>query len=188
MPFTTKVNTSDLAHKALWQLLADTDHGLNPRLTQALADAGLTAPASWRLPFHFTDTSLNVFPVDIEPVIGTTSFPFTYPMLTVFGVGVEDVRLEKFYSFAGRATIGINLFVSLGTTNVPRQLGPLVDVCQNALLSTISDVAFGTWATDYDKRLVFGGGLSASRQPPVKGADAWYQALQMQVPFEVHSR
>jgi hypothetical protein len=188
MPFTTKVNTSDLGHKALWQLLADTDHGVNPRLSAALSDAGITPPPSFRLPFDFSDNSLNVFPVDVEPNIqGKTSFAQTYPMMTVFNGPAVDQRLEKFYSFAGEIICGINIYFSLATTSVPRKLGAIVDVFQNVLFSTVSDVRFGTWSTQYDHRLVFGGRMSCSRTPPVTGAESWFQSLQATVPMQVHS-
>lgn len=188
MPFTTKVNTSDLGFKALWQLLADPDHGFNPRLSAALADAGLPPPASFRLPFDFSETSLNVFPVDVEPnVQGKQSFPNTYPLMTVFNVSAQDQRLEKFRSFAGQIVCGINIFFSLATSGVPRKLGPLVDVFQNALLATVSDVNFGTWSSQYDTRLIFGGNMAVQRTPPAFGGESWFQSLQATVPMQVRT-
>ena len=177
---------SRAARARIRQRLANVTTGFNPYLVAALADAGITAPAGWKLPIDFSSSpSLNFFEADLTADELDETSPITYPCMTLFALGATEGNLEKYKMFSGVVTFGLNIFCSWVSSRALPDFETVTDCVEEALYQTFNGSANPAWATD--SVLVFNGELSCQRSGLSKNAENWFQTLACKLTCEVHA-
>lgn len=164
--------------------LSDVSTGFNPRLTLALADAGLVLPYGFVLPIDFSPASLNFFQADIVPADIDTTSASTYPAMVLFSNRSRDAKLEKFNLFAGPVFISIKFFVSWINSRLLPDFETFGDCVEEAMYGTFNDPALRDWGNALG--VVWNGDISFERSRLTQDAKNWLQSYHIPLTFELH--
>jgi hypothetical protein len=192
---------SRFARSAVKARLANTVSGFNPRLTAALADAGLTTLApGFTLPLSFADDSKNFFQADLDETDFERSTAFTFPFLTLYTIKSTNTHEEKFRSFDGVVVLGMSIYVSWTSSGARRDMESVVDCFEEALYQTFDSMennpeatgqVIAEWANAYSVAagsnfsLVYNGDLDVARGKIKSGGHNWVQPIYAQMTVEV---
>jgi hypothetical protein len=165
---------SKAVRDAVRERLADESIGFNTRFAELAGDYGVDLVSIDWGPHsrQFFQGALDR--ADLEDTTATRG-----PMVALYVARSANGNLQKFCTFSGTVTVGLDFHLTWRQSRAGRDYESLGDAIEEAIFRTFNETEFG--------EVVYNGDLSLERSPVEKGGEHWIQTLTFAATFEVHT-